>query len=72
MTPQKDKKPRWARNLAAPERDVFILLNPVSEDLRPTPETTIAVLRVACEPYLANQSSPGYPGGPDGRDARSR
>jgi hypothetical protein len=57
MNPRKDKKPRWAHTPAVPKEDVVTLLKLISEELGPTPEITIAALRVAWEPLLTNQSS---------------
>jgi hypothetical protein len=60
MTSRENIKPRWTRNLDTPEDDVVIVLKPISEELGPTPETAVAMLRVAWEPLLANQSSLHY------------
>jgi hypothetical protein len=60
ITSRENIKPRWARNLDTPEDDVVIVLKPISEELGPTPETAVAMLRVAWEPLLANQSSLHY------------
>jgi hypothetical protein len=52
MTARKGKRPRLGT-----EPGYATLFKPIFEYLGPTPETTIAALRVACEPLLTSQYS---------------